>query len=545
MKKILLLSSLSLLLSGCAAIFLPRNQKVNFTTSHKESKIYADKLLIGEGEDFRSKMRKNGAKQLVLKVPGYKDHNMVLMPYNRSVGYYLLQIPNPLWFVFAGFMVDSEEDKNFQFKKENYLPMPEEYKFNIRGNDDKFISISNVRIDIKDKNKDYRPVLTPHFFEGQIGKLNEMEIEYCNNLAKEELKKNNKKKKTEYLENPDEKSIKFTNTIFTDNIFKTLKNAGYTDTLNNFFLDVNNTIYLEANITGVTDFFVSSKKDLNNYLKSKFYITWYIKNNFNEIIDSLSTQYFSDDFLYYRGQRTVLKRDEAQRIAYVDAVENSFLKLMRDPVFKKYIKIENEFKNPEPALVLSPSASTITSKREAHMASVIVKTNKGHGSGFATTHDGYILTNYHVISDKYVGSFNEIKVITNDGVEHTAKVVRTNKYHDIALLKIERNFEKVFKISREKSFENHQEIFTIGAPKSVELGQTISNGVISNERKSFNTSLMQLSMSVNSGNSGGPLFDETGNLHGIIVSKAVGSNTEGISFAIPGYLIQEYLNITF
>lgn len=533
------------MLASCASIFLPRNQKVNFTTSHKESKTYADKLLIGEGDNFRSKIRKNGARQLVLKVPGYKDHNMVLMPYNRSVGFYLLQIPNPLWFVFAGYMVDFEEAKCFQYKKENYLPMPEENKFINRGGDDKFISISNIRVDIKDKNKDYRPILTPHFFVDLKERLNEMEIEYCNNLAKKELKKNNKKKKSEYLEHPDEKSIKFHNTVFTENIYKALKNEGYTDTLNNFFLDDNNTIYLEANITGVTDFFVTSKKDLNKYIKSKFYITWYIKNNFNEIMDSLSTQNFSDDFLYFKGLTTVVKRDEAQKIAYEDAVENSFLLLMRDTVFKKYTKVENKYKNPEPALALSPSTSTITSKKEAHTASVIVKTSKGHGSGFATTHDGYILTNYHVISDKYVESFNEIMVITNDGEEHTAKVIRTNKYHDIALLKIERNFDKVFKISKEKTFENYQEIFTIGAPKSVELGQTISSGVISNERKSYSNSLLQLSMSVNSGNSGGPLFDETGNLHGIIVSKAVGINTEGISFAIPGYLIQDYLNITF
>jgi S1-C subfamily serine protease len=52
-------------------------------------------------------------------------------------------------------------------------------------------------------------------------------------------------------------------------------------------------------------------------------------------------------------------------------------------------------------------------------------------------------------------------------------------------------------------------------------------------------------MSVNSGNSGGPIFDSKGNLHGVVVSKLVGKNTEGVSFAVPSYLLTEYLNIEF
>jgi S1-C subfamily serine protease len=52
-------------------------------------------------------------------------------------------------------------------------------------------------------------------------------------------------------------------------------------------------------------------------------------------------------------------------------------------------------------------------------------------------------------------------------------------------------------------------------------------------------------MSINGGNSGGPLFDKTGLLHGVIQSKLVGYATEGIGFAIPAYIIPEFLNISF
>ena len=122
-------------------------------------------------------------------------------------------------------------------------------------------------------------------------------------------------------------------------------------------------------------------------------------------------------------------------------------------------------------------------------------------------------------------------------------VVRVNKFRDLALLKVTKTFEKAFVVSSTKTFKNMQDAYTIGAPKSLELGQSISAGVISNERKANNNNLLQLGMSVNSGNSGGPLFDATGILHGVIVSKLVGENTEGVSFAIPSYLIEEYLKI--
>ena len=116
---------------------------------------------------------------------------------------------------------------------------------------------------------------------------------------------------------------------------------------------------------------------------------------------------------------------------------------------------------------------------------------------------------------------------------------------DIALLKINKTFEKAFKVSSIKSFKNLQEVYTVGAPKSVELGQSVSLGLLSNERKSNNQTLLQLSMSINPGNSGGALFDKSGVLHGIVTSKLVGYATEGIGFAIPSYKVAEYLNLSF
>ena len=136
-----------------------------------------------------------------------------------------------------------------------------------------------------------------------------------------------------------------------------------------------------------------------------------------------------------------------------------------------------------------------------------------------------------------------IKVITSDGDELEGTVVRVNKFRDLALIKVNKKFEKAFVVPNVKTFKNLQDVYTIGTPISIELGQSVSSGVISNERKVNNNNLLQLGMSVNGGNSGGPLYDASGNLHGVIVSKLVGKNTEGVSFAIPSYMIEDYLKL--
>jgi serine protease Do len=135
--------------------------------------------------------------------------------------------------------------------------------------------------------------------------------------------------------------------------------------------------------------------------------------------------------------------------------------------------------------------------------------------------------------------------VLSNGDELDAKVVRYNRSCDIALLKVDYDFEKAFLLKSTKEFKNLLDVYTIGAPKSVELGQSVTMGMISNERKANKNNLIQLNMSINGGNSGGPLFDKTGMLHGVIQSKLVGYATEGIGFAIPAYIIPEFLNISF
>jgi hypothetical protein len=73
----------------------------------------------------------------------------------------------------------------------------------------------------------------------------------------------------------------------------------------------------------------------------------------------------------------------------------------------------------------------------------------------------------------------------------------------------------------------------IGTPGDVELGQSVSKGILSGKRKVSEIIYLQTYVAVSPGNSGGPLIDERGQIVGIIQRKLVGAGIEGVGFALP------------
>ncbi|HEX7413759.1 MAG TPA: trypsin-like peptidase domain-containing protein [Bacteroidia bacterium] len=542
--KVCLTVVVSVSLSSCVTLFYPSKQNVTFNTGNKDATVYLDKEKIGKGTLITEKIKKWGAHQIVVKAPGYKDTYAAILQTHRAPGYWVclfFDVVPGIVFMGYGLMLDPITPKGMSYDDQVALKSID--KIVNRDPADKYIDISNIRLDIKDKDKDLNYYYIFHKKGDLMKDIEDAEKKYDDKAAKEELKKAKKKEKKEKLEEEsDSKDIKYDDTKFSYNVYQTLKKTGYVDTVNKVFTDNNNTLILEGSIKKVAQYRIYGKRAyLGHYYKSKVTLRWYIKNTYNEILDSVDTKEFSGDFVYD-------DKDNFYEKMYGDAVDISYLKLQRDGKLAKYMKQETNFKISDQLLsipVLNAS-SAIADKGDAAEASVIIKRqDKGHGSGFAISQNGYIITNYHVVAGKQAGKPSSIKVVTSTGEELDATVVRYNKFRDLALIKVNKNFDKAFKVSNVKAFKNMMDVYAIGAPKSIELGQSVSSGVISNERKSNNNNLLQLGMSVNSGNSGGPVFDSQGNLHGVVVSKMFGANTEGISFAIPGYMIQDYLNINY
>lgn len=153
------------------------------------------------------------------------------------------------------------------------------------------------------------------------------------------------------------------------------------------------------------------------------------------------------------------------------------------------------------------------------------------GSGFIIDHDGYILTNHHVIKDA-----EEVIVRLNDRRELQAEIVGSDERTDVALLKIDAHDLPVVKLGRSEDLEVGEWVLAIGSPFGFD--HSVTAGIVSaTERALANETyvpFIQTDVAINPGNSGGPLFNLKGEVVGInsqIYTRSGGFM--GLSFAIP------------
>ena len=184
------------------------------------------------------------------------------------------------------------------------------------------------------------------------------------------------------------------------------------------------------------------------------------------------------------------------------------------------------------------------------------------GSGFILTEDGYVITNCHVVE----GGKN-ITVIAHDGTEYPATLVGSDANNDVAVLKVEATGLPAAGIGSSDALAIGDMVVAIGNPLGT-LSSTQTVGYVSGKDRDVSTdgsliSMIQTDAAINSGNSGGPLFNMAGEVVGITTAKYSGTSTtgasiEGIGFAIPiddimpiindlmeyGYVTGAYMGIT-
>ena len=157
----------------------------------------------------------------------------------------------------------------------------------------------------------------------------------------------------------------------------------------------------------------------------------------------------------------------------------------------------------------------------------------GAGSGVIIHADGIIVTNNHVID----GATNVYVRLTN-GNTYEASVRGADEDGDIAIIKITpQEALTVAKLGYSSALALGEEVIAIGNPLG-ELGGTVTNGIISALEREIvvdgvTMTLIQTNAAINSGNSGGGLFNLSGELIGIVNAKYSAAGVEGLGFAIP------------
>jgi serine protease Do len=165
------------------------------------------------------------------------------------------------------------------------------------------------------------------------------------------------------------------------------------------------------------------------------------------------------------------------------------------------------------------------------------RVQRGVGSGFIISDDGYVLTNAHVVEGA-----DEVVVTLTDRREFKAKVLGSDARSDVAVLKVDaRNLPSV-RIGDSSKIRVGEWVIAIGSPFNLE--NTVTAGIISAKARDTGEylPLIQSDVAVNPGNSGGPLINMRGEVIGInsqIATLSGGYN--GISFAVP---IDEVMRVT-
>jgi len=161
----------------------------------------------------------------------------------------------------------------------------------------------------------------------------------------------------------------------------------------------------------------------------------------------------------------------------------------------------------------------------------------GSGTGFIVTLNGYVVTNFHVVDGA-----QSVAVSLYSGETHTAQFIGGDSENDVALLKIEGEKFPYLSVGSSKDLEVGELIAAIGNPLG-ELTYSMTVGYVSALDRKISAggtpiNMLQTDAPINSGNSGGPVFDMSGKVIGIVSAKYSGRSQsgayiEGLGFAIP------------
>lgn len=168
---------------------------------------------------------------------------------------------------------------------------------------------------------------------------------------------------------------------------------------------------------------------------------------------------------------------------------------------------------------------------------------EGVGSGVVVSKDGYILTNAHVVQD---GKAEKIDVLLTNGKKSSAKLLWYDTTLDLAVIKTDLTGLKPVEMGDSDKVQIGDKAIAIGNPLGLDLQSTLTSGYISGKDRTITLQnglqmdgLMQTDAAINSGNSGGGLFDQEGKLIGINTAKA---SAEGIGFTIPINVAKSIVN---
>ncbi|WP_445359847.1 trypsin-like peptidase domain-containing protein [Microbulbifer sp. EKSA005] len=257
--------------------------------------------------------------------------------------------------------------------------------------------------------------------------------------------------------------------------------------------------------------------NLRKYTQNSTYlkIKWEVFDNLTrEIVYTTETEGLDD---HIRQPPRLRGAPLSMELAFQQSIENMLSQqefidiILGESRFSDKAKISSSIV--DATLVYGNEETSFSKKIQSiKAATATIRTVSGHGSGFVISKQGHVLTNQHVVSS------NQDVLVIIDGQEYRAQVLRADKRRDVALLQIIERFGHLPVEIHRKSAELGDPIYVIGTPLDETLDFSITRGIISARRDINELPYYQTDAAVNPGNSGGPVFNDVGNVIGITVS---------------------------
>jgi S1-C subfamily serine protease len=316
-----------------------------------------------------------------------------------------------------------------------------------------------------------------------------------------------------------------------------LEKTDYVDTTKTILIDNTNTVVLDCSIRSMKN--VNIYDDIFNYspdlYKVQIGLDWYLENVFG---DTLMIRRTNEESSLHKGGSMFLM---SFFNILNEVLDKSFFTMLKSDdvkeIFKKDTSHEQKF---EPIIIKKPFKAP-KDVDQAIQASVTIKTKSGIGSGFIISNNGYIVTNYNIVACKG----DVFTVVTHDGSEYQADLIRSCKKSALTLLKMNTLVDIAFELPDDTNLKITDDIFAIGTPTTLQMGQTVTKGVVSAIRNQDDMQYIQIDASVCKSSCGGPILRANGELVGVANLKLSGLGLEGLSFAIPASRIKKDLMIGY
>lgn len=504
---------ISITLTSCATIFSPSSQQISIKTSSASTRVTIDTSYVGKGDVLTHTLKKN--KELVtitLSQDSCKSERRITFQNSLSNWYYVNFMPP---FLFLSFMVapfDAQPENTSCYDDVLKYDFPLR-KYNYWNKSKKRIGVGDFTFNIK-------------------GSQNIWEL-----YSYSDYEDNDKPSKTKNAD-----SLIGQSEYFENHIESILRKTGFIDTTSSrIYIDNINNVYLQAEIikSKIKDVYIRFGTLKTRYfLKQECEIAWSLMDIYGDTLFSAKVPGASGEFAY-----STSNTKEMIDKSLSDAIESSFVDFFNLQIPSAMMAINNNVATNKKMTSIPIATNTPKDLEQAMEAGVTIKddTKQRHGSGLFISNNGYILTNYHVVANA-----EKLQVILHSGKTYDCEIISYDKLSDLAIVKIEANVPYAYKLPNDKNYKTGSEIMVIGTPKSIELGQSVSKGIISGIRENPKNSLtyIQTDASINGGNSGGAMINASGELIGVIDYKLI-NGTEGISFAIPANTVHKLMSLKY